>query len=84
MQAARHLSVASFWCFCLLAPFPTAAFGQRAPASREVPAPVIASDLPQPMNWTASQDHQNMMDQLGIKALRPGPSITVLKKNILV
>ena len=24
--------------------------------------------------WTAEQDHQNMMDQLGIKALRPGPS----------
>jgi hypothetical protein len=24
--------------------------------------------------WTASEDHQNMMDQLGIKALRPGPS----------
>src|SRR5580704_7658305 len=30
--------------------------------------------LPEPMNWTAAQDHQNMMDQLGIKALRPGPS----------
>jgi len=28
----------------------------------------------QPLNWTAEQDHQNMMDQLGIKALRPGPS----------
>ena len=27
-----------------------------------------------PPNWTAEQDHQNMMDQLGIKALRPGPS----------
>jgi lysophospholipase L1-like esterase len=27
-----------------------------------------------PMNWTTEQDHQNMMDQLGIKALRPGPS----------
>ncbi len=25
-------------------------------------------------NWTSAQDHQNMMDQLGIKALRPGPS----------
>jgi hypothetical protein len=31
--------------------------------------------LPSPaVNWTAEQDHQNMMDQLGIKALRPGPS----------
>jgi hypothetical protein len=25
-------------------------------------------------DWTAAQDHQNMMDQLHIKALRPGPS----------
>src|SRR5205823_14701196 len=27
-----------------------------------------------PTNWTAEQDHQNMMDQLGIKELRAGPS----------
>ena len=27
-----------------------------------------------PMTLTADQDHQNMMDQLGIQALRPGPS----------
>jgi hypothetical protein len=27
-----------------------------------------------PVAFTAEQDHQNMMDQLGIKALRPGPS----------
>ena len=26
------------------------------------------------MNWTAEQDYQNMLDQLGIRALRPGPS----------
>ena len=25
-------------------------------------------------DWTAAEDHRNMMDQLGIKALRPGPS----------
>src|SRR5438552_7601194 len=24
--------------------------------------------------WTAAEDHKNMMDQLGITALRPGPS----------
>ena len=29
---------------------------------------------PEPLNWTAAQDHQNMKDQLGIKALRPGPN----------
>jgi len=27
-----------------------------------------------PVNFTADQDHQQMMEQLGIKALRPGPS----------
>jgi hypothetical protein len=30
------------------------------------------TNAPTPLNWTASQDHQNMMDQLGIKSLRPG------------
>src|SRR5213079_1762985 len=30
--------------------------------------------LPEPLNWTTQQDHQNMKEQLGIKALRPGPS----------
>jgi lysophospholipase L1-like esterase len=34
----------------------------------------FAAFAQEPMNWTAAQDHQNMMDQLGIKALRPGPS----------
>jgi hypothetical protein len=32
------------------------------------------SSAPPPVTFTAEQDHQNMMDQLGIKALRPGPS----------
>src|ERR1035438_2657926 len=27
-----------------------------------------------PVTFTAEQDHQNMMDQLGIKQVRPGPS----------
>ena len=29
---------------------------------------------PPPVTFTSEQDHQNMMEQLGIKALRPGPS----------
>ena len=29
---------------------------------------------PAPVTFTAEQDHQNMMDQLGIKAMRTGPS----------
>lgn len=34
----------------------------------------IRGEYPSPVNFTAEQDHQNMMDQLGIKSLRPGPS----------
>jgi hypothetical protein len=30
------------------------------------------TNLPAPMDWSAEQDHQNMMDQLGIKNVRPG------------
>jgi hypothetical protein len=33
-----------------------------------------SSATPPPVTFTADQDHQNMMDRLGIKALRPGPS----------
>ena len=32
------------------------------------------SPLPEPRNWTTAEDHQNMMSQLGIRKLRPGPS----------
>jgi hypothetical protein len=35
---------------------------------------VNAQSTPPPVTFTAEQDHKNMMDQLGIKALRPGPS----------
>lgn len=35
-------------------------------------ADTTGSNAPAPVNWTSSQDHQNMMDQLGIKTLRPG------------
>jgi hypothetical protein len=40
-------------------------------------APVVLraqNTAPPPVTFTAEQDHQNMMDQLGVKALRPGPS----------
>ena len=38
-----------------------------------IPALVLAAAI-DTSHWTAADDHQNMMDQLGIKALRPGPS----------
>jgi len=43
-------------------------FGQSAVIDSQ------AKNWPQAKNWTAADDHQNMMNQLGIKALRPGPS----------
>jgi len=44
-------------------------------------AGIVAQQAPPPKDWTAEQDHQNMMDQLGIKALRPGPSGTESAPN---
>src|SRR5262245_2371292 len=38
-----------------------AAFGQQA-------------DVPQPVTFTTQEDHRNMLEQLGITRLRPGPS----------
>jgi hypothetical protein len=35
------------------------------------------SALPEPKSWTAAQDHQDMMQQLGITRLRPAPSGSV-------
>src|SRR5262245_31199561 len=36
--------------------------------------PASAVDAAATANWTTVQDHQNMMAQLGITKLRPGPS----------
>jgi lysophospholipase L1-like esterase len=36
--------------------------------------PPTASPGEPSQEWTAADDHRNMMEQLGIKALRPGPS----------
>src|SRR5271166_5857813 len=38
------------------------------------PATAQSSTAPPPVTFTSDQDHQHMMDQLGIKSLRPGPS----------
>jgi hypothetical protein len=35
---------------------------------------IDSSLYPRPVTFTAQQDHQNMMQQLGIRELRPGPS----------
>ena len=58
----------------LLAVFSSSVPGQQSPAPPEVTAQSNAAITPQPKNWTATEDHQNMMEQLGIQALRAGPS----------
>lgn len=37
-------------------------------------AAIDSSKYPRPKTWTAQQDHADMMQQLGIRKLRPGPS----------
>src|SRR5439155_915255 len=45
----------------------TGLHAQSSPASG-------SGGAPEPLKWTAQQDHQDMMKQLGITKLRPGPS----------
>ena len=35
---------------------------------------VLRAQTPEPLTWTTREDHKNMMEQLGITRLRPGPS----------
>ena len=45
-----------------------------AQQSSPTATPTAAAGESGTKEWTAAEDHQNMLDQLGIKALRPGPS----------
>ncbi|WP_162052161.1 alpha/beta hydrolase family protein [Pontibacter pamirensis] len=45
-----------------------------APASAQQASASSGTTYPAVVDFTAQQDHQHMMQQLGIKALRPGPS----------
>src|SRR5436305_504352 len=45
-----------------------AAFGSSLPAMAQQSAP------PEPVTFTTQEDHRNMLEQLGITRLRPGPS----------
>ena len=49
--------------------------------SAQTNSAVETGATPAPMNWTAAQDHQNMMQQLGIAKLREGPSGQVNATN---
>ena len=47
---------------------------QGPPPPQPVDAAKVPAGMPMPKTWTAQEDHQNMMEQLGITKLRPGPS----------
>ena len=67
MQTLARLSLCRrLACFLLaISGFPAALHGQSQ---------TDAAKAGEPLNWTTPQDHKNMMDQLGIIRLRPGPS----------
>jgi hypothetical protein len=75
------LATRSFAAWCSLFLIGLAALGPalRLPGQQSAPAAPAAagaeaSAASQPGKWTTADDHQNMMEQLGIKALRHGPS----------
>ena len=45
-----------------------------AASAQQTSTGTTTGKYPAPVNFTADQDHQHMLQQLGIKALRPGPS----------
>ena len=58
----------------LLLSSPIAMMGQQAQETQARGGALGQNSTPAPATMTAAQDQQNMMDQLGIVALRPGPS----------
>jgi hypothetical protein len=77
MRAPQHAWVVSLigvgLAVAAATALPSAAqFGPPQPAPIDLSK--VPAGMPAPKTWTAEQDHQDMMDQLGIKALRPGPS----------
>jgi hypothetical protein len=56
-------------CLSILFALPAALIGQPTNSASSESAKTA-----EPVNWTAQQDHKNMMEQLGIIRLRPGPS----------
>ena len=58
----------------LLLSSPIAMMGQQAQETQARGGALGQGSAPAPVTMTAAQDQQNMMDQVGIVALRPGPS----------
>jgi lysophospholipase L1-like esterase len=69
MITRRLTVVAAFLVGLLSTVTPGAQQPQTAPAAPPPDGAPVAS-----VSWTTEQDHQQMLDQLGITGLRPGPS----------
>src|ERR1035437_6809421 len=72
---------AAFLIAVALAFSPSTFLRGQQPGQQPQAAAPVDPNLPPSMSWTTAQDHQNMMEQLGIKALRPGPSGTETAPN---
>ena len=70
MLAAAIRSIGWSVALALLAPAPAPLPAEAVPAA--LPDAPDAAEQPPAREWTAQEDHQNMMDQLGIKTLRRG------------
>ena len=68
------MKIIPFTCLagCILTAL--AGTGARSSLYAQGGAATSRAKPPQPVTFTAEQDHANMMEQLGIRALRPGPS----------
>ena len=68
-RLGRQAADAAAWRDKCLGYFDAARTGRQSVPPAEGPSQATA-----PKDWTASDDHRHMLDQLGIRSLRPGPS----------
>ena len=68
-ELGRQAADAAAWRDKCLGYFDAARTGRQSVPPAEGPSQATA-----PKDWTASDDHRHMLDQLGIRSLRPGPS----------
>lgn len=70
----RHASRPCTCSCCLLLTWLAVGVANQAPTALAAEPPPAETAPTALLNWTTQQDHRNMMEQLGITALRPGPS----------
>jgi len=77
MEITRRLNARSYACALAglaLASVAPNLFSQQSATKQPDAAKADAANVKEATAQATARDHQNMMDQLGIKALRPGPS----------